>query len=83
MMSPSPGVTPKAPSLEGIGLSGQYVVVLQELKPKVCFPSTTWFIYIREDTFKLLLKHRNPNTTILGVTKTKYNDPRDLSYCYC
>ena len=25
----------------------------------------------------------NPNMTILGLTKSKYNDPRDLSYYYC
>ena len=52
-------------------------------EPKVRFPSTMWFIYIKEDTLKLLLKCRNPNTTILGLTKTKYNDPRDSSYYYC
>ena len=57
--------------------------VRDKIEPKVHFPSTTWFTYIREDTLKLLLKHRNPNTTILGLTKTKYNDPRDSSYCYC
>ena len=41
------------------------------------------FIYIIEVALKLLLKQQNPSTTILGLTKTKYNDPRDLSYYYC
>ena len=55
-MSLSPGVTPKALSWEGIGLSGQDVVVLQEIEPKIRFPSTTGFIYIYEPALKLLLK---------------------------
>ena len=55
MKSLSPGVTPKALSLRGIGLRRRDVVVLQEIEPKVCFPSTTEFIYIIEDTLKLLL----------------------------
>ena len=37
MTSLSPGATPKALRLEGIGWSGQYVVVLQEIEPKVLF----------------------------------------------
>ena len=37
MTSLSPGVTPKALSLRGIGLSGRDVVVLQEIEPKVRF----------------------------------------------
>ena len=37
MKSLSPGVTPKALSREGIGRSGRYVVVLQEIEPKVRF----------------------------------------------
>ena len=64
----------KGTQLREIGRSGQYVVVLQEIEPKVHFPSPTRFIYIVEVALKLLLKHGNPNTTILGLTKTKYND---------
>ena len=37
MTSLSPGVTPKALSWEGIGLSGRDVVVIQEIEPKVRF----------------------------------------------
>ena len=55
MKSLSPGVAPKALSWEGIGLSVQWVVRLQEIEPKVRFPSLTRFIYIIEDTLKLLL----------------------------
>ena len=36
----------KGTQLRGIGRSEQDVVVLQEIEPKVCFPSTTGFIYI-------------------------------------
>ena len=81
MKSLSPGVTPKALSWEGIGQSEQYVVGLQEIEPKVRFPPTG-FRFIIEDTLKLLLKHWNPSMTILGLTKTKYNNPRDRSYYY-
>ena len=37
MMSPSPGVYSKGTQLRGIGLSERYVVVLQEIEPKVRF----------------------------------------------
>ena len=46
MTSLSPGATPKALSLRGIGRSEREVVGLQEIEPKVRFPDTTGFIYI-------------------------------------
>ena len=55
MTSLSPRVTPKALSWEGIGQSERDVVVLQEIEPKVRFPSTTEFIYIYEAALKLPL----------------------------
>ena len=68
MMSLSPGVTPKVLSWEGIGLSGWDVVVLQEIEPKVCFPSTTGFIYIIEDTLKLLSNSELINETLVQLS---------------
>ena len=68
MSSLSPGVTPKALSWEGIGLSGRYVVVLQEIEPKVRFPNTIEFIYIIEDTLKLLLNSESINETLVQLS---------------
>ena len=47
----------KGTQLRGIGQSEQDVVGLQEIEPKVRFPSTTRFIYIIEVALKLLLNH--------------------------
>ena len=54
MMSLSPGATPKALSWEGIGLSGRYVVVLQEIEPKVRFLILQGVYTFMEVALKLL-----------------------------
>ena len=68
MKSLSPRVTPKALSWKGIGLSERDVVVLQEIEPKVRFLSTTEFIYIIEDTLKLLLNSEPINETLVQLS---------------
>ena len=45
----------KGTQLRGIGRSERWVVGLQEIEPKVRFPSTTRFTYIYEAALKLLL----------------------------
>ena len=67
-MSLSPGVTPKALSWEGIGLSERDVVVIQEIEPKVRFPDTTGFIYICEVALKLLLNFVSYNETLVQLS---------------
>ena len=67
-MSLSPGVTPKALSWEGIGLSERDVVGLQEIKPKVRFPDTTGFIYIYEAALKLRSNSVSYNETLVQLS---------------
>ena len=78
----------KGTQLSGVrSLRKRKVVVIQEIEPKVRFLILQDLYTYCRGSFKapLELKHvlGNPITVILGMTKTKYNNPRDSSYYYC